>query len=99
MYEFHYDHIKNKYDNESRLLFTDTDSLIYEIKTEDVYKDFSNDKEMFDFSESSTKSKYYDDSNKLVIDKIKNETTSVAIEEVFGLKSKIYIYIYIYIQK
>ena len=51
---------------------------------------------MFDFSESSTKSKYYDDSNKLVIDKIKNETASVAIEEVFGLKSKIYIYIYIF---
>ena len=95
MYEFHYDHIKNKYDNESRLLLTDTDSLIYEIKTEDVYKDFSNDKEMFDFSESSTKSKYYDDSNKLVIDKIKNETAGVAIEEVFGLKPKIYIYTYI----
>ena len=31
-----------------RLLFTDTDSLMYEIKTEDVYEDFSNDKEMFD---------------------------------------------------
>ena len=39
MYEFHYDHIKNKYDNKSKLLFTDTDtdSLMYEIKTEDAY--------------------------------------------------------------
>ena len=44
MYEFHYDYIKNKYGNNSRLLFTDTDSLMYEIKTEDVYKDFSKDK-------------------------------------------------------
>ena len=44
MYEFHYDYIKNKYGNNSRLLLTDTDSLIYEIKTEDVCKDFSNDK-------------------------------------------------------
>ena len=44
MYEFHYDYIKNKYGNNSRLLLTDADSLIYEIKTEDVCKDFSNDK-------------------------------------------------------
>ena len=64
MYEFHYDCIKNKYGNNSRLLFTDTDSLMYEIKTEDVYKDFSNNKEMFDFSNYSTKSKYYNNSNK-----------------------------------
>ena len=33
-----------------RLLVTDTDNLLYEIKTEDVYKDFSKDKKMFDFS-------------------------------------------------
>ena len=67
MYEFHYDYIKNKYGNNSRLLFADTDSLMYEIKTEDVCEDFSNDKEMFDFSNHSTKSKYCDNSNKLVI--------------------------------
>ena len=58
MYKFHYDYIKNKYGNNSRLLFTDTDSLMYEIRTEDVYEDFSNDKEIFDFSNYSTKSKY-----------------------------------------
>ena len=43
MYEFHYDYIKNKYGNKSRLLFTDTDNLMYEIKNEDVYEDFSID--------------------------------------------------------
>ena len=48
--KFHSDYIKNKYGNNSRLSFTDTDSLIYEIKTEDVYESFSKDKEMFDFS-------------------------------------------------
>ena len=47
-------YIKNKYGNNSRLLFTDTDSLMYEIKTEDVYEDFSKDKEMFHFSNCST---------------------------------------------
>ena len=86
MYEFHYDFIKNKYANNSRLLFTDTDSLMYEIKTEDVYKDFSNDKEMFDFSNYSTKSKYYDNSNKLVVGKMKDETAGVAIDKFVELK-------------
>ena len=60
MYEFHYDYIEKKNGNNSRLLFTDTDGLMYEIKTEDVYG-FSNDKTMFDFSNYSTKSIYYDE--------------------------------------
>ena len=60
MYVFHYDQIKNKYGNNSRLLFIDTDSLIYEIKTEDVYEDFSKDKEMLHISNYSAQSKYYD---------------------------------------
>ena len=44
MYESHYDYIKNKYGNNSRVMFTDTGNLLYEIKTEDIYKDFSNKK-------------------------------------------------------
>ena len=36
MYEFLYNYIKNKYGNNSRLIFTNTESLIYEIKREDV---------------------------------------------------------------
>ena len=81
MYEFHYNYIKNKYANKSKLLFTDNDSLMYEIKTEDIYKDLSSDKEMFDFSNYSIKSKYYDDSKKLIIGKMKDETVGVAIEK------------------
>ena len=72
--------ILKKYGNNSTLLFTDTDSLVYEIKTEDVWEGFSNDKEMFDFSNYSIKSKYYDDSNKLVVGKSKDETVGVAIK-------------------
>ena len=71
MYEFHYDYIKNKYDNKSKLLFTDTDSLMYQIKAEDVYEDFNSDKEIYDFTNYSTESKFYDNSNKLVIEKNK----------------------------
>ena len=50
MYEFHYDWIKDKYGNKSRLSFTDTDNLMYETKTEDVSEDIIKDKELLDFS-------------------------------------------------
>ena len=50
---------------------------MYVIKTEDVYKDFSKDKEMFDFSNYSANSKYYNDLNKLVVCKMNNETGGV----------------------
>ena len=77
MYKFHYDYIKKKYDQKPKLLFADTDSSMYEIINEDVFEDFSSDKKMFHFSNYSTKSKYYDNSNKLMKDK----TRGVAIEE------------------
>ena len=93
MYKFHYDNIKNKYDNKLKLLFTDIDSLIYKIKTEDVYEDFSSNKQMFDFSNYSTKSKYYDNSNKLVIGKMKDETGSIVIEEFVRRKQKTYLFL------
>ena len=49
MYGFHYKYIKNKFD--AIVLFTNTDSLVYEIKTEDVYEDFYQNKDLFDFSD------------------------------------------------
>ena len=63
---------------------------MYEFKTEDVYKDFSSDKAMFDFSNYLTKSKYSEDSKKIVTGKIKDESGDVAPEEFVGLKPKIY---------
>ena len=90
LYEFHYDYIKNKYDNKSKIFFTDADSVMYEIKTEDVSEDFSSNKELLDSSNYSTKSKYYDSSNKLVIGKMKGDTRGVAIEEFVGLMPKMH---------
>ena len=81
MYKFHNDYIKNKCGNNSRLLLTGTHNLMYEIKTGDVFEAFSKDKEMFDFSNYLPKSKYYDDSNKLVVGKMKDERGGVAIKE------------------
>ena len=93
MYKFHYDYIKNKHENKLQLLFKDTDSLMYETKTEDIYEDFSSDKEMFGFSNYLTKSKYYDNSNKFVVGKMKDETGGVAIEEFVWLKPKMYLFL------
>ena len=44
MYDSHYNYIKNKYNDRAKLLFTDTDSLTYEIEAEDVYRDFWKDR-------------------------------------------------------
>ena len=63
---------------------------MYEIGTEDVYEDFNSDKEMFDISHYSTNSKYYDDSNKLIIGRMNDETAGVAIEKFVRLKPKIH---------
>ena len=90
MYEFHYDYIRKKYDNKSKLLFTDRDSLMHQIKTENVCEDFTSYKEMFGFNNYSTKSKCYDYSNKLIVGKMKDEIGGVVIEEFVGLKSKMY---------
>ena len=82
MYEFHYNYIKNKCGNNSRLIFADTDSWMYEIETENVYEDFSKDQEMCDFSNYWAKLKYYGNSNKSVVGKMTDEETAgVAIEE------------------
>ena len=67
MYDFHHNYIKKKYGSGATQLFTDTDSLTYEIETEDVYKDFWNDKDMFDNSDYPENSPYYCNANKKVI--------------------------------
>ena len=64
---------------------------MYVVKTENVYEDFRSDKEIFDFSNYSTKSKYYDNLNKLVNGKMKNENRCVSIKEFAGLKPKMYL--------
>ena len=63
---------------------------MYEIKSEDVYEGFRKDKEIFHFSNYSAKSKYYDDSNKLIVGKMVDKTGAVAIEKFIWLKPKVY---------
>lgn len=95
MYDFHYNYIKPKYSDKAKLLFTDTDSLAYEIQTEDFYKDISSDVEvMFDTSNfpDSHPSGIPTGKNKKAVGMFKDEAGSQIIEEFVGLRAKLYSY-------
>ena len=72
------------------MLFTDTVSLTYEIKSENVYDEFFKWENLFDFSNFSKDSKFFNETNKKVIGKIKDEFGEVIVERFVGLKSNIY---------
>ena len=95
MYDFHYNYIKKKYGDKAKLLLTDTDSLMYEIQTEDFYKDISGDvKDRFDTSgypfdhPSGIPSGF----NKKVLGMFKDEVNGDIIDEFVGLRAKLYSY-------
>ena len=75
------------------MLFTDTDSLTYEIETKDLYSDFRNDIFKFDNSDYPKSSPYFNNMYKKVIGKFKDEAAGVPICEFVGLRSKMYSYI------
>ena len=88
MYDLHYSFIKKHFGAE--LLFTDTDSLTYKMKSEDVYEKFFKHKHLFDFSNYPEDSKFFDPTNKKVISKMKDESEEKIIHDFVRLKSKIY---------
>ena len=82
MYEFHYNYMLKKYEKKNiKLMFTDTDSLCYEIKTDDVYKDLFPDKELLDNSDYLKNSAFFFDKNKKVIGIMKDEAAGMVIIE------------------
>ena len=88
MYNFHYNFIKKNFDAE--LLFTDTGSHTYEVKSEKVYEESFKWKDLIDFSNYSKDSIFFDETNKKVIGKMKDEFGGVIANEFVGLKSKMY---------
>ena len=96
MYEFHYEYIKQKYGDKAELLFTDTDSLMYEIETEDFYKDISSDVHTtFDTSNypPNHPSGIETGVNKKVIGMFKDEAGGRIITKFVGLRAKNYAFI------
>ena len=95
MYDFHYNYIKKKYEDKAKLLLTDTDSLMYEIQTEDFYKDIIRDlKDRFDTSgyPSDHPSGIPSGFNKKVLGMFKDEVNGDIIDEFVGLRAKLYSY-------
>ena len=88
MYEFLYNYIKRKYN--VNLVFADTESLVYENKTNDTYKDFYSDKNFFDLSDYPQNSKFFDPVNKKMIRNMKNKVKGKMISEFVRLKPKIH---------
>ena len=88
MYNFHSNFMIRKFD--TRLLFTDTDSLCYELYEKNPYKKMYKYKELFDLSNFPVSSKYYCSNNKKVSGKMKDEYGAISILKFAGLKSKMY---------
>ena len=95
MYRWYYSFLKEKYDDKCRLLYTDTDSLLIEVETQDAYGDMTEHESEFDFSD------YPDDhpcfpphfnknKNKKVEGKFKDECCGIPIVKYVGLRPKMY---------
>ena len=95
MYQFWYDHLKQKYNDKVELIYTNTDSFVIGIKTNNIYKDVFKNKDLYDFSEYPTNHANYSLKNKKVLGKFKDELNGKIINEFCSLKPKMYSYEYI----
>ena len=89
MYDFHYNIWMKKFPN-SRLLFTDTDSLAYEVTDHDVYHAMADIKDNFDFSEYPKEHFLHDTKNMKVVGKFKDECLGQLMRKFVGLRPKLY---------
>ena len=90
MYDFYYNELKKQYGDNCHLLYSDTDSLLLYIETEDIYKDMQQNAETYDTSNFNKKHYLYDETNKKVLGKMKDECGGTPIKEYVGLRPKMY---------
>ena len=90
MYKFFYDYLKVKYGDNVNLIYTDTDSFISEIFTDDVYEDIKNNNHLFDFSEYPKDHKCFKIKNKKKLGIFKDELYEKIMTEFSCLKPKMY---------
>lgn len=91
MYEFYYEHMKQKYKQKVEMLYTDTDSFILEVETDCFYEDMKSDIKMYDTSDYSEKNQFgMPRKNKKVPGLFKDELNGEILTEFVGLRSKMY---------
>lgn len=74
----------------AQLVFTDTDSLMYWVETDDIYKEMFAERELYDFASFDKKSPFYDPTNNKALGKFKDEALGRPIKEVVALRPKMY---------
>ena len=93
MYDFYYNHIKAKYTDRVQLLYTDTDSVIIHVQTEDIFADMAEHRDQYDTSNYLPDHPLFSDTNKKVIGKFKDELGGKVMTEFVGIRPKMYSYI------
>ena len=93
MFDFHYNYMKVKYAGKCELIYTDTDSFVYDIETDDLYQDNFNDRDKyFDLSEVKI-TKFKDEKNAKALGFFKDETNMIPITQFCALAPKSYSFI------
>jgi hypothetical protein len=89
MMDFHYNTIEVNFHGKYNLVYSDTDSLVYSIESEDIYEWIKNNKHHFDLSDS-IRPDMKDNGNKKVLGKFKDELNTLAMTEFISLNPKVY---------
>ena len=90
MYRFHYEKILPRYGSNCKLLFTDTDSLTYELTTKDMYADMLQDIDLYDTSGYPSDHPLYSTKHMKTVGKMKDELNGIPMISFVGLRSKMY---------
>ena len=93
MYDFYYNTLKARYGDKIRLLYTDTDSLIVHVQTEDIYADMAQNLDDYDTSNYPADHPLFSTANKKIIGKFKDELGGKVMTEFIGIRPKMYSYV------